>query len=51
MLSFGLKKPTSENAADTTFNYYQSVHHPIPTHENREHPGKFQNKLICSAFN
>ena len=20
-------------------NYYKSVHHPIPTHENREHPG------------
>ena len=26
-------------------NYYKSVHHPIPTRENREHPGNFQNKI------
>ena len=32
-------------------NYYKSVHHPIPTHENREHPEKFQNKSVSSAFN
>ena len=32
-------------------NYYESVHHPIPTRENREHPGNFQNKSISSAFN
>ena len=25
-------------------NYYKSVHHPIPTLENRDHPGNFQNK-------
>ena len=27
------------------------VHHPIPTRENREHPGNFQNKSLSSAFN
>ena len=32
-------------------NYYKSVHQPIPTHENREHPGSFQNKSVSSAFN
>ena len=32
-------------------NYYKSVHHPIPTRENREHPGNFQNKSVSSAFN
>ena len=32
-------------------NYYKSVHHPIPTHENRKHPGSFQNKSGNSAFN
>ena len=32
-------------------NYYKSVHHPIPTRENRENPGNFQNKLVSSAFN
>ena len=31
-------------------NYYKSVHHLIPTRENREHPGNFQNKSIRSAF-
>ena len=31
-------------------NYYKSVHRPIPTPENREHPGYFQNKSVCSAF-
>ena len=30
--------------------YYKSVHHPIPTRENREHPGNFQNKSVSSAF-
>ena len=32
-------------------NYYKSVHHPIPTRENREHSGNFQNKSVSSAFN
>ena len=32
-------------------NYYKSVHRPIPTGENREHPGNFQNKSVSSAFN
>ena len=32
------------------FNYYISVHHPIPTRENREHPDNFQNKSVSSAF-
>ena len=32
-------------------NYYKSVHHPIPTLENREHPGNCQNKWASSAFN
>ena len=30
---------------------YKSVHQPIPTRENREHPGNFQNKSVSSAFN
>ena len=32
-------------------NYYKSIHHPIPTRENKEHPGDFQNKSVSSAFN
>ena len=32
-------------------NYYKSVHHPIPTRGNREHPGNFQNKSVSSLFN
>ena len=32
-------------------NYYESVHHPIPTRGNRAHPGNFQNKLVRSPFN
>ena len=32
-------------------NYYKSVHQPIPTRENWEHPGNFQNKSVSSAFN
>ena len=31
--------------------YYKSVHHPIPTRENKEHSGNFQNKSVSSAFN
>ena len=31
--------------------YYKSVHHPIPTRGNREHPGNFQNKSVSSPFN
>ena len=27
-------------------NYYKSVHQPIPTSENREHPGNFQNESV-----
>ena len=30
---------------------YKSVHQPIPTRENREHPGNFQNKSVSSAIN
>ena len=32
-------------------NYYKSVNQPIPTRENREHPGNFQKKSVSSAFN
>ena len=32
-------------------NYYKSVHHPIPTCENKEHPDSFQNKSVSSPFN
>ena len=32
-------------------NYYKRVYQPIPTRENREHPGNFQNKSVNSAFN
>ena len=32
-------------------NYCKSVRHPIPTRENREHPGNFQNKSISYAVN
>ena len=32
-------------------NYFKSVHQPIPTRENWEHPGNFQNKSGSSAFN
>ena len=32
-------------------NYYKKVHHPIPTRENRLHPGNFQYKSVSSAFN
>ena len=32
-------------------NYYKSVHQPIPSRENREHPGNFQNKSVSSDFN
>ena len=31
-------------------NYYKSVDHPIPTCENRENPGSFQNISVSSAF-
>ena len=31
-------------------NYSKSVHQPIPTCENREHPGDFQNESVSSAF-
>ena len=32
-------------------NYYKSVHQPIPTRHNREHPSNFQNESGSSAFN
>ena len=32
-------------------NYYKSVDNPIPTCENRENPGSFQNMSVSSAFN
>ena len=32
------------------FNYYKSVHHPIPTRGNKEHPRNFQNKSVSSPF-
>ena len=32
-------------------NYYESVHHPIPTRGNMEHPGNFQSKSVSSPFN
>ena len=31
--------------------YYKSVHYHIPTRQNKEHPGNFQNKSVSSAFN
>ena len=31
-------------------NYYKSIHHPIPTRENKKHPGNFRNKLVSSTF-
>ena len=31
-------------------NYYKSVHHPIPTRGNREHPRNSQNKSVSSPF-
>ena len=31
-------------------NYYKSVHEPIPTHENREHPSNFQSESVSSAL-
>ena len=32
-------------------NYYKSVHQPIPTRENREHPGNLQSESVSSDFN
>ena len=32
-------------------NYYKSVHQTIPTRENREHPGNFQDESVSSATN
>ena len=37
--------------SDGNVNYYKSVHHPVPTRGNREHPGDFQNKSVSSVFN
>ena len=30
--------------------YYKSVHHPISSPDNKEHPANFQNKSVSSAF-
>ena len=38
--------PTCEG----NINYYKSVHEPIPTRENREHPGNFQNESVSFPF-
>ena len=32
-------------------NHCKSVHQPIPTRENREHPGNFQSESVSSTFN
>ena len=32
-------------------NYYKSVHQPVPTRENWEHPGNFQRESVSFAFN
>ena len=32
-------------------NYYKSVHQPVPTLENREHPGNFRVMSVTSSFN
>ena len=32
-------------------NDYKSVHQPIPTRENWEHPGNFQSESVSAAFN
>ena len=42
---------TYELTCGVNINYYKNLHYPIPTRENREHPGKFQNKSVSSAFN
>ena len=31
-------------------NYYKSIHHPIPTCENRKHSENFENKLVRLSF-
>ena len=31
-------------------NYYKSVHQPIPTRENREHPENLQSESVSSDF-
>ena len=53
---FSLNKMKGErrpfwNGEKGNVNYYISVHLPIPTHGNREHPGNFQNKSVSSPFN
>ena len=44
-LSYKLSLTCGDNV-----NYYKSVHHLIPTRENKEHLGNFQNKSVSSAF-
>ena len=31
-------------------NQYKSVHHPLSTIPNREHPGSFENKSVSSSY-
>ena len=45
-LSYELSLTCGDNV-----NCYKSVHHPIPTRDNRENPGNSQNKSVSSAFN
>ena len=49
--SIDLSYKLSPTCGGCNVNYYKSVHHPIPTRENREHLGNFQNKSVNSAFN
>ena len=49
--SIDLLYELSLTCGDNVDYYNRSVHHPIPTSENRKHPGNFQNKSVNSAFN
>ena len=49
--SIGLSYELSLKCGGNVVNYCKSVHHAIPTCENREHSGNFQNKSVNSAFN
>ena len=43
--------PSNLSFTGGNVNYYKSVHHPIPTRGNMEHPSNFQNKSVSSPFN
>ena len=45
MKSIGLSSKLFLTYGDNV-NYYKSIHHPIPTRENRKHPGDFENKSV-----